>query len=113
MPSDSEPLSVPTQPDPLDSLFSTYKDITTQIASRVSNDSAHLSPFLSKYKWHTVVGDMLPLDIKGWISAPQDDEQELSGLTRGVQLYYSDIVKTISEGDAWTTVLRWVNTPKL
>ena len=79
----------------------------------VSNDSAHLSPFLAKYKWHEIVGDTLPLDIKGWISAPQDDEQELSGLTRGVQLYYSDIVQTMGEGEAWTTVLRWVNTPKL
>ena len=64
----------------------------------VSNDSAHLSPFLAKYKWHEIVGDTLPLDIKGWISAPQDAEQELLGLTGGVQEYYSKIVQTILLG---------------
>jgi hypothetical protein len=105
-------LLAPTQPDPLDSLFSTYQNITSKIVSTVSNDSAHLSPFLAKYKWHEIVGDTLPLDIKDWISTPRDDEHELLGLTRGVQLYYSNIKQTMDDGDAWTTVLRWVNTPK-
>jgi Orsellinic acid/F9775 biosynthesis cluster protein D len=104
---------IPTMPDPLGLLFSTYQDITSKISHTVSNDSAHLSPFLAKYKWHEIVGDTLPLDIKGWISAPQDTEPELLGLTTGVKLYYSKIVETMGEGEAWTTVLRWVNTSKL
>lgn len=101
-----------TQPDLGQMVMSMYHDITSNISS-VSNDSAHLSPFLTVYKWDELVHDTLPSDIAMWISPPSPEEEDLVGLVEGVKEYYWNATKEMNNGDAWTTVLRYINSTKM
>jgi len=52
-----------------------YHEIVSQTNSSVPWDSAHLPPFLSKYKWHEVVGNQSPSNISSWVSSPVTQDQ--------------------------------------
>lgn len=101
-------------PPNLDKMMETqYHHLISQIDSSALQDMAHLSPFLAKYKWHTVVADLEPGSLSEWTSIPRADEIALSGLHNAVNNYYQEIVKEMGSGESWTTVLRFVNTAKL
>jgi hypothetical protein len=103
-----------TAPPSLDEMTEArYLHIISKIDSLAVLDAAHLSPFLAKYKWHTVVANLEPRCPSEWSSVPRADEIELRGLTEGVSSYYDGIVDEIGGGENWTTVLRFVNTAKL
>jgi hypothetical protein len=88
-----------------------YRCITSQLpAMSISQESAHLSPFLFKYRWDNLVCDILPSDIAVWISPPMPEEHDLVGLVEGVRQYYLDIAKEIDDGgNSWITVLCYIN----
>jgi hypothetical protein len=101
-------------PDVVQVLFSDYLRLVSQIeAQSVPRDSAHLTPFLTTYNWDTVIQGLLPDQIKTWISLPTTWEVEFAGLVKAVQTQYLAVSNEISRpGDAWTTVLRYINTSK-
>jgi hypothetical protein len=107
--------AVPVNPPNMEHvLFTQYLRLTSQIeAQPVSRDSAHLTPFLATYNWDTVIQGLIPDQIKAWISLPTTQEVEFAGLVKAVQTQYLAIADDISRpGDAWTTVLRYINTSK-
>jgi Orsellinic acid/F9775 biosynthesis cluster protein D len=106
------PVSSVEPPDMGQVLFSEYLRLTSRIeAQPVPRDSAHLTPFLATYNWDTVIQGLLPSQISAWISLPAAPEAEFSGLVKAVQKQYFAIAADISHpGDAWTTVLRYINT---
>jgi Orsellinic acid/F9775 biosynthesis cluster protein D len=114
------PVTLP-QPGPtaniplnLDKMIETqYRQILSEIDSSASQDEAHLTPFLAKYKWHEVVADLQPSSINEWTSVPRDDETALTGLKEGVLRYYKEVIEEMGVGESWTTVLRFVNSAKL
>jgi hypothetical protein len=95
-------------------LFSDYLHLVSQIeVQSVPWDSAHLTPFLTTYNWDTVIQGLLPDQIKMWISLPITQEVEFAGLVKAVQTQYLAVSNEISHpGDAWTTVLCYINTSK-
>ena len=101
-------------PSNLDEMTKTqYHRIVSQIDSSALLDPAHLTPFLAKYKWHTVVANLEPSSPSEWTSVPRADETALTGLSKAVFEYYLEIAKEMGAGESWTTVLRFVNTAKL
>lgn len=93
-------------------VFDSYQQVTTQITTADFQDRAHLSPFLAKYKWHLVIGATEPAEIERWVHLPQNDEPYLKGLKHSVRSYYENIADEIDNTEGWTTVLRWIKTPK-
>jgi hypothetical protein len=95
-------------------LFSEYLHLMSQIETQpVSRGSAHLTPFLATYDWDVVIQGLHVDQIKAWISLPMTQEVEFAGLVKAVQEQYHVVADEIScPGDAWTTVLRYINTPK-
>ena len=90
-----------------------YLHIISQMNPSALLDAAHLSPFLVKDKWHTVVANLDPGNLSQWTSAPRPDERALVGLTDVVFEYYNEIIREMSNSNSWTTVLYFVNTAKL
>jgi hypothetical protein len=103
---------VEPQPDPTEFALSMYRNATRQISSAVLKDDAHLTPFLAKYKWGDIIAETSPININSWVRGPNDQETWLLGLTPLVFEYYREIIKDMSTGQNWTTVLRYVNTSK-
>lgn len=93
-------------------MFESFQQVTAQVTSADLQDRAHLSPFLSKYKWHLVLGDTEPAEIERWVCLPRIDEPYLGGLKESVRSYYENIAEEIDNIEGWTTVLRWIKTPK-
>ena len=100
-------------PDWGDMMESRYHAIISGINSFVLLDSAHLSPFLAKYKWHEAVANLDPGNISRWVSPPTDEEGSLAGLTPAITAYFNGIIVHMESGQSWTTVLRYINTPKM
>ena len=82
-----------------------YLHIISQMNSSALLDAAHLSPFLVKDKWHTVVANLDPGNLSQWTSAPRPDKRVLVGLTDVVFEYYNEIIGEMGNSDCWTTVL--------
>jgi hypothetical protein len=60
-----------------------------------------------------VIQGLLPDQIKMWISLPTTQEVEFAGLVKAVQTQYLAVSNEIScPGDAWTTVLHYINMSK-
>jgi hypothetical protein len=109
-----ESLQVTKAPPNLDEMTEMrYNNILSQIDSSALLDAAHLSPFLTKYKWHEVVAGLEPSSLSQWTSPPMTDDIALTGLKAAVTAYYEMIAMEMGAGESWTTVLRFVNTAKL
>ncbi|KIM88303.1 hypothetical protein PILCRDRAFT_3324 [Piloderma croceum F 1598] len=118
------PMHLPTEaqvsdapPDLNQVLAFKYAEIVSQVDSKMNllilSNSAHLPPFLAKYKWHDIIVDLEPSQISCRKSPPMPDEPSLTGLAVTVTGYYDIITKDMELGKAWMMVLHYINTSKL
>lgn len=96
--------------DPAVFVWERFEMVRNQASNVLLDDQAHLTPFLAKYPWTKFAKGIDPLDISQWIS--RISSTDLSGLMDLVAKWIKVIQGHMETTGRWTTILRWINTPK-
>jgi hypothetical protein len=98
---------------PLQILLKQYSSNPTKLL-QAPDDPAILNPFLTKYKWLSILKGLSPIKVRDWVSSPRDRNPIFEKLEEEVDRYYEKIRGEMDclDVDCHTTTLRWINSTK-
>lgn len=102
---------------PLQIILKQYSDSSNMAQLLdVPDDPAGLNPFLTKYRWLTIMKGLSPVKVRDWVSLPCDRNLIFKTLEVGVEKYYEKIraeIESLDQGlDINCRTLRWINSTK-
>jgi hypothetical protein len=82
----------------------------------IPDDPTVLNPFLTKYRWLTILKGLSPIKVRDWVSNPCDRNFIFKALEEAVEKYYEKIrgeMESLDQGlDINCHTLRWINSTK-